>query len=247
MVEEEEEEIRAEDDSDPPEALPPAKTTWIEIVVVYLIAALPSTFVALAVPYPKAPPFWYGVGSLSIKSLGVSAVVLYLMSRSGLSWKHYGLGRNRDLTGYLIFVAAMIGGLLLVTYVAVGLRSSFASDLLHRPYRPALPHGGIEWAFLVLALCLNSIAEETAMRGFLTARLFDVSKSIPLSCLAAGFIFGIYHIYQGWAAACASILLGILFSAMFLSARRLKALIVAHTVINLVVYVLYVVKMNGGT
>jgi len=89
------------------------------------------------------------------------------------------------------------------------------------------------WFAYGLALLANSFAEEIVMRGYMIDRLERLFGKSWLAILISSLLFGSYHIYQGLLGAGSAVFIGMVFGAWFVWTRRLGALIVAHTVCNL--------------
>jgi membrane protease YdiL (CAAX protease family) len=84
-----------------------------------------------------------------------------------------------------------------------------------------------------LALLANSFAEEIVMRGYMIDRLERLFGKSWLAILIASLLFGSYHVYQGLLGAGSAVFIGMVFGTWFVWTRRLGALIVAHTICNL--------------
>lgn len=92
---------------------------------------------------------------------------------------------------------------------------------------------------LVLSAARAGITEEVIMVGYLFARLRDLGWGRwPMILLSAG-IRGTYHLYQGFGSFLANVLLGVLFGWFFTRTGRVMPLVIAHAVIDIVVFVGY--------
>jgi len=89
------------------------------------------------------------------------------------------------------------------------------------------------WFAYGLALLANSFAEEIVMRGYMIDRLEQLFGKSWLAILISSLLFGSYHIYQGLLGAGSAVFIGMVFGTWFVWTRRLGALIVAHTICNL--------------
>lgn len=103
-----------------------------------------------------------------------------------------------------------------------------------------LPH--IWWAVpvLVLAAVQNAILEEVVVVGYLLTRLRQLSWSVPAMVAASALLRGSYHLYQGFGAFVGNAVMGVVFATAFLRWRRTGPLIVAHALLDIVVFVGYV-------
>ena len=89
------------------------------------------------------------------------------------------------------------------------------------------------WFAYALALLANSFAEEIVMRGYMIDRLERLFGKSWLAILISSFLFGSYHIHLGLLGAGTAVFIGMVFGTWFVWTRRLGALIVAHTIYNL--------------
>lgn len=188
------------------------------------------------------PPYSHQADTLLRLSqyLPVCALVGYFMAKSPQSWKHFGLSKNLDVWGIATFLAGL---------VVVGLFSVWLADILTQAtsLQPVydnlgpLPRTIGEWLWMWPILLIGAAFEELVFRGFMTARMFDITQSRALSILVPAAIFGSIHLYQGWPQAIGAGVYGALFGFLFLQWRRLKALILAHFAYNLWVFYSFII------
>lgn len=105
------------------------------------------------------------------------------------------------------------------------------------------PTGLAEYWWTVPVLLLSAaragITEEVIMIGYLFARLRDLGwRTWPIILLSAG-IRGTYHLYQGFGSFVANLGLGILFGWFFARTGRVLPLVIAHGIVDAVVFVGY--------
>lgn len=92
---------------------------------------------------------------------------------------------------------------------------------------------------LLLSAARAGITEEVIMVGYLFARLRDLGWGRwPIILLSAG-IRGTYHLYQGFGSFAANVLLGLLFGWLYTRTGRLLPLVVAHFLVDAIVFVGY--------
>ncbi len=92
---------------------------------------------------------------------------------------------------------------------------------------------------LLLSAARAGITEEVIMIGYLFARLRDLGWGRwPIILLSAG-IRGTYHLYQGFGSFVANALLGLLFGWLYSRTGRVLPLVIAHTLIDAIVFVGY--------
>ncbi|HEX6681546.1 MAG TPA: CPBP family intramembrane glutamic endopeptidase [Candidatus Limnocylindrales bacterium] len=97
------------------------------------------------------------------------------------------------------------------------------------------------WAVpvLVLAALENAILEEVVVVGYLMTRLRTM-WSLPWVIVASALLRGSYHLYQGFGAFIGNAVMGIVFALVFVKWQRITPLIVAHTILDIVAFVGYV-------
>lgn len=115
------------------------------------------------------------------------------------------------------------------------------------------------WAVpvLILAALQNAVLEEVIVVGYLITRMEqfelrrpDFLRSVPLLgglsgpawrltaiIGASALLRGTYHLYQGFGAFVGNAVMGVIFAAIFLRWRRVGPLIAAHTLLDVVAFV----------
>lgn len=103
--------------------------------------------------------------------------------------------------------------------------------------------GGNWWTVpvLVLAALRAGLQEEILMLGFfiLKLKLIDPKYSIAVLIVASSLIRGTYHLYQGFSGFLGNFLMGLFFGWLFYKTGRVAPLIIAHTLMNIVVFIGY--------
>jgi uncharacterized protein len=168
--------------------------------------------------------------------LAWGALGLYLLWRSGFGPSAIGLGRLRwrpDVVGG-VGLAALIGLPGLGLYVAgraLGLSAAVQPAELYDTW----------WRIPVLLGVAfgNGWAEEIIVVAFLLTRLRQLGVNPVAAVLASSLLRGAYHLYQGYAAGLGNLVMGMVFSYVWLRTGRLWPLIVAHTLIDAVAFVGY--------
>src|SRR5207248_2046565 len=151
----------------------------IEVIVVILLAVLPDLWAAVT---PRPEGFKYTVPRMAARniprSIANSAVVLYLIWRSGRSWDDFGIRRPRFVQDFLggigvtVLLYIAYYGAFRVIYTSLGAdiyaklaaNSTKASSIFVGPETLA------QHVLLVLIMLMNGFAEELAMRGYLIRR-----------------------------------------------------------------------------
>lgn len=101
--------------------------------------------------------------------------------------------------------------------------------------------GGRWWTVPVLLLSAfrSGAQEEFIVVGYLFARLGELGWRGRWIVLAAALLRGTYHLYQGPSAFIGNALLGLVFGTLYLRAKRLWPLVIAHSLIDAAVFVGY--------
>lgn len=92
---------------------------------------------------------------------------------------------------------------------------------------------------LILAAVQNAILEEVVVIGFLMTRLRQMGWSTGATIVSAAALRGSYHLYQGVGPGVGNFVMGLVFGYWFHRTRRVMPLVVAHTVLDVVAFVGY--------
>lgn len=92
---------------------------------------------------------------------------------------------------------------------------------------------------LVLAAVQNAVLEEVVMVGYLMTRLRDLGWRTPAIIISSAALRGSYHLYQGIGPGLGNFVMGLVFGYWFHRTRRVAPLIIAHTILDVVVFVGY--------
>ncbi|WP_245601642.1 CPBP family intramembrane glutamic endopeptidase [Hamadaea tsunoensis] len=97
------------------------------------------------------------------------------------------------------------------------------------------------WAvpILILSAIQNAILEEVIVVGYMITRLRQMKWSVPATIAASSILRGSYHLYQGFGGFLGNVVMGVVFSLVFLRWRRVGPLIVAHSLLDIVAFVGY--------
>jgi membrane protease YdiL (CAAX protease family) len=164
------------------------------------------------------------------------ALVLYLVRRSNDTWATIGLRFDRWRKDVLIGVgaAAAVGGVGLVAYLIA--RQADASLTL---VPTTLPDVWWRIPILVLASFANAALEEVVLIGYLGSRVRRLGGSPALAIGISALVRGFYHLYQGLSGFLGNLVMGAIFATYFQRTGRVVPLIVAHTIIDVVAFVGY--------
>ncbi len=94
---------------------------------------------------------------------------------------------------------------------------------------------------LVLDAAQNGFLEEVVVAGYLLHRLGQAGWSPRKALIATSVLRGSYHLYQGFGGFVGNLALGMLFGWIFQRTRRVWPLIVAHTLVDVLAGVGYIV------
>jgi membrane protease YdiL (CAAX protease family) len=95
---------------------------------------------------------------------------------------------------------------------------------------------------LLLSAAQNATLEEVVVVGYLVTRLRQIGWQLPAVIAASALLRGSYHLYQGFGGFVGNALMGVIFALFFIRYRRVLPLIVAHTLIDSVVFVAAAIK-----
>lgn len=92
---------------------------------------------------------------------------------------------------------------------------------------------------LILSALQNAILEEIVVVGFVMTRLRQIGWNVWATIVTSAVIRGSYHLYQGFGQALGNVVMGLVFGYWFTKTKRVMPLIVAHTIMDVVVFVGY--------
>jgi membrane protease YdiL (CAAX protease family) len=92
---------------------------------------------------------------------------------------------------------------------------------------------------LLLSAVRAGVTEEVIVVGYLFARLRDLRWGPWAIILTSALLRGTYHLYQGFGAFVGNVAMGLLFGWLYTRYGRLMPLVIAHTVIDAVIFIGY--------
>jgi uncharacterized protein len=92
---------------------------------------------------------------------------------------------------------------------------------------------------LLLSALRSGIQEELVVLGFLFDRFRALGMRPWVIVVVAAVIRGSYHLYQGWGGFAGNLVMGLIFGFLYLRIRRTLPFVIAHFVIDAVVFVGY--------
>ncbi|MET0864127.1 MAG: CPBP family intramembrane glutamic endopeptidase [Nakamurella sp.] len=235
-----------------------ARSIRVELVIVFLVTlgmsglfSLTSLIDSLLAPAPLAsqtasilvPQAQASLLDLTKQLLTIArgvawgALGLYLLWRGGINlrdrlgldfrkpWADFGVG---------VALAAVIGipGLLFYLFaVQLGINLTVAPTTLN----------DVWWRLpvLILAAIENGFLEEVLVVGYLLTRLEQLKVTPWLAIAISAVLRGSYHLYQGFGGFLGNAVMGVVFAWLFRRTRRLWPLVIAHSLLDITVFVGY--------
>ena len=162
---------------------------------------------------------------------------LYLLWRGGVSLRdRLGLDFRKPLAdvGVGIALAAIIGLPGLAFYllaVNLGINLTVAPTTLN----------DVWWRLpvLILAAIENGFLEEVLVVGYLLTRLDQLKVPPAIAIGISAVLRGSYHLYQGFGGFLGNAVMGVVFAWWFRRTRRLWPLVIAHSLLDITVFVGY--------
>ncbi|MGA8988205.1 CPBP family intramembrane glutamic endopeptidase [Aeromicrobium sp.] len=94
---------------------------------------------------------------------------------------------------------------------------------------------------LILAALQNAVVEEVIVIGYLMTRLKGFGWTTWATIVSAAALRGSYHLYQGIGPGIGNFVMGLVFGYWFHRTRRVLPLVIAHTLLDVVAFVGYLV------
>jgi membrane protease YdiL (CAAX protease family) len=235
-----------------------ARSIRIELIIVFLITLglsglyslvdlvdallapipLASQTVSILVPQAQASLLDLVKQLLAIlRGFAWGALGLYLLWRSGVNLRtRLGLDLRKpwaDL-GVGVALAAVIGIPGLAFYllaVQLGINLTVAPTTLN----------DVWWRLpvLILAAIENGFLEEVLVVGYLLTRLDQLKVPAVIAIAISAVLRGSYHLYQGFGGFLGNAVMGVVFAWWFRRTRRLWPLVIAHSLLDITVFVGY--------
>jgi membrane protease YdiL (CAAX protease family) len=139
----------------------------------------------------------------------------------------------RDL-GRGAALAALLGGTGLGLYFA-----AYKSGIALNIVAENLPAVWWRIPVLLLSALQNGLLEEVLVTGYLLTRLRKLGVHPAAAVAISATLRGSYHLYQGFGGFAGNAALGVVFAVLFLRWRRATPMIIAHTLIDAVAFVGY--------
>ena len=173
---------------------------------------------------------------------GVAPVVLalYLLARAG-DTDMIGVDRSQPLRDLArgTALAALIGGTGLGLYF-IAYKSGIALNIVAEN----LPDIWWRIPVLLLSALQNGLLEEVLVTGYLLTRLRKLGVRPAYAVAISATLRGSYHLYQGFGGFAGNAAMGVIFAVLFLRWRRATPMIIAHTLIDAVAFVGYLLLVG---
>ncbi|HEX3128038.1 MAG TPA: CPBP family intramembrane glutamic endopeptidase [Thermoanaerobaculia bacterium] len=223
---------------------PPARSDrelWLEVVAVVFIGVLPDLWntVGYLVTKPAGPhSFNAHEAYLVFRSVQVSWLVLYLVSRSQEPWSRFGIVQPRLIRDSLAAFGALMAAYFGYAIYASMAMAAFSTEAVRQDtshltelfQAPTVPE---QTLLVIVAAALNGFAEELVMRGYLIPRFEHLLGSTAKAVVLSALLFASYHFYQGFFGAGSALVIGLVFGTIFGWTRRLWPVAAAHALLDI--------------
>lgn len=177
-------------------------------------------------------------------NLAPVGLVAYLLARSGESLRTIGVDfrePGRDLVRGSV-LAALIGGSGLAFYLVV-----FHAGINLNVVPANLPEVWWRVPILVAEAAQNGVLEEVLVAGYLLHRLGQLGWNPWRSVIVSAVLRGSYHLYQGFGGFIGNVVMGLVFGRLYQRWGRAMPLVAAHTLIDVVAFVGYIMLRDRVT
>ncbi len=206
----------------------PSRREHAAELLVFLFLVVPSIILAYFTQNLVQAGFVLVAASTILRDLALVGLILFFVWRNGepiavIGWASRGV------------LADVVLGLILSPVVITGigvLGSTLQSLGLSGPPKtlPTFlrPQGTDQIILAVLLVIVVAISEETIFRGYLVARIGEVTSNIPLAILLSSAIFSLGHAYEGLAGMIAVGVMGAVFAVLLVWRKSLVAPMIIH-------------------
>jgi uncharacterized protein len=206
---------------------------WVQLleVSIFLSLLLPRAILSLFMEGETAqmiPGFGLTAAAIITRDLAWAALVVFFVWRNAEPLRTIGLSaKNLSVhaaLGFLLFPLMFIGvGLLKVLLLKLGLSGSQPSIMSALAVKNVFQ---VPLATLLVAVV--ALTEEVIFRGYLLMRLRAVTGHMGWAVFLSTLVFAIGHGYQGEAGLVAVGVMGLIFTAVYLSTGNLVTPVVMH-------------------
>jgi membrane protease YdiL (CAAX protease family) len=170
---------------------------------------------------------------IALVTVGWRAIFTFDAGATSPSWLPQRGGARTFVAGVLIGLLLMIALSAFQARRSAAMREKMEKAFLRLSF--ILPLTGEERSWWIFVSLTAGICEEILYRGFLIHYFFSASfhvgllRAVIISCV----IFGAAHLYQGAAGVISTAILGLIFSAIFLTTGTLVMPMILHALIDL--------------
>lgn len=214
-----------------PDGNPPnTHSPWWELFAVLAIGVLPNFMGAISTIYHPIPvvPYWLDTLECVVIYGCSSFAVLYLMWRSELTWKQFGIVRPNGWD-FVLGIALFVVSVALMRQLPASLYDANRAFSYSFP----IPQGPVESLMSCIKYTFAGFSEELITRCYLIARLSILLRSKATAILVAAMLFASYHVYQDLLGVIFALLFGCLFGTAFVLYRRIWPLVLGHALYNI--------------
>jgi membrane protease YdiL (CAAX protease family) len=216
----------------------------VDLLKGLIVTSQPLSQQAAVVAAPLAPQVWLDIVYQMLDvatTLAPVFLVAYLLVRSAESMATIGVDGSRPAEDarWGLGLAAVVGG--------VGLGLLFAAKGLGINREVIVGSGANRWwdtVLLVAQAAKTAIGEEVIVCGYLLHRLRQIGWSDNKALATSALVRGSYHLYQGFGAGIANVVLGLFFGRIYQRRGRVMPLILAHFIVDAIAFVGYVELKN---
>jgi len=219
---------------------PTTSATWGEFWAVLAVGVVPNLLGAFASLHQPGiqDSYWMDFLLLIATSACTIYVTLYLISRSGDSWNHFGLGRP-ELSDCFLGVAMF---LVAIAVLCGFYKTMFLFDDDTAKSNFPSPTTSFDYAMMIVKFLIAAFSEELVTRAYLITRLESLLRSHWKALVISAFLFASYHVYQGASGVYFSLLFGLAYGFAYLGIRRIWPLVLGHAGYNVLVDLLNAAK-----
>jgi membrane protease YdiL (CAAX protease family) len=170
---------------------------------------------------------------IALVTVGWRAILRFDVGATVPSWLPQRGGARTLVAGVLIGLLLMIALSALQVRRSASIREKMEEAFLRLSF--ILPLTGEERIWWIFVSLTAGICEEILYRGFLIHYFFAVPFHVGLllAVITSSMIFGAAHLYQGLAGVISTAILGLIFSAIFLTTGTLLVPMILHALIDL--------------
>jgi membrane protease YdiL (CAAX protease family) len=200
--------------------------TSLQLAEVFLSADLPGESTASVEPI--VDDRWFVSNAIATIALSLQVLIplMWIASRSDITWKGMNLPRFKPMRDFALGVVLAVGALTVDWIFVAATDAKFDNIVI-------MPSGAAGYALLGPMMLANSLYEEFVWRGFLLRRFSQLFGSAFTGLLVSSFLFASYHLYQGSAGFVLAAFSGLIWGAATLATRSLWPAVVAHTLFNI--------------